>query len=70
LQAQVKKIGGFSAHGDKNEMMRFLKESNLNIKKIAVVHGEEEQSEAFAVFLKENGYDAGVPRTGESIAVP
>ena len=69
LKAQVVKIGGFSAHGDRNEMLRFLKESNLNIKKIAVVHGEEEQSLAFADFLKNQGYDATVPKTGQTIVV-
>jgi len=69
LKARVKKIGGFSAHGDRHEMLRFLKESNLTIKKIAVVHGEEEQSEAFAEFLRENGYDAVVPQEGETLSV-
>ena len=48
LKAQVVRLGGFSAHGDKNEMMRFLQESNLEVKRIAIVHGEEEQSLAFA----------------------
>jgi len=39
LKARVVKLGGFSAHGDRNELLRFLKQSNLRIKKIAVVHG-------------------------------
>ncbi len=67
LKARVIKLGGFSAHGDKNEMTRFLKESNLNVKRIAVVHGEEEQSLAFAEHLREIGYDAFVPKLGESV---
>jgi metallo-beta-lactamase family protein len=69
LKARVKKIGGFSAHGDRNDMFRFLKESGLNIKKIVVVHGEEDQSTAFANFLNENGYDAVVPKIGQTIPV-
>ncbi len=69
LRAEVKKIGGFSAHGDRNEMLRFLKKSNLNIKKIALVHGEEKQSLAFQEFLKENGFDAVVPKRGETLTV-
>ncbi len=69
LKAHVEKIGGFSAHGDKNEMLKFLKQSGLNIKKIAVVHGEEEQSLSFGEFLNANGFDARVPRVGESIRV-
>lgn len=69
LKAHVIKLGGFSGHGDKNEMTRFLKDSKLNIKKIAVVHGEEEQSLSFAEYLRENGYNAFVPTLGESVTV-
>lgn len=69
LKAQVVKIGGFSAHADKNEMLRFLKASNLTVKKIAVVHGEEEQSLAFAGLLKDQGYDAIVPKAGQTVVV-
>ena len=67
LRARVVKIGGFSAHADKTEMLRFLKQSNLNVKKIALVHGEEEQSLPFAEELRGEGYDVSVPRRGESI---
>ncbi len=69
LKAEVVKLGGFSAHGDKNEMLKFLKQSNLRIKKIALVHGEEEQSMAFAETLKDAGYSVHVPRAGESLKV-
>ncbi len=69
LEARVVKIGGFSAHGDRHEMVRFLKESELNIKRIAVVHGEEEQSLSFGEFLKQEGFDAIVPRVGETLSV-
>ncbi len=69
LKARVVKLGGFSAHGDKNEMIRFLKASNLNIKKIAVVHGEEDQSLAFAGLLQNEGYSAMVPTPGETIHI-
>lgn len=69
LLARVEKIGGFSAHGDRHEMLRFLKESNLNIKKIAVVHGEEKQSLAFKDFLEEKGFSAVVPKRGETLTI-
>jgi metallo-beta-lactamase family protein len=69
LKARVVKLGGFSAHGDRNEMLRFLKESNLRIKKIAVVHGEEDQSTAFADYLTENGFKAFVPHSGQTVRV-
>jgi metallo-beta-lactamase family protein len=67
LKAQVVKLGGFSAHADKNELHRFLKESNLKIKKIALVHGEEEQIMAFAEDLKKEGFPVLVPHRGETV---
>ncbi|MFO8084375.1 MAG: MBL fold metallo-hydrolase [Desulfobacterales bacterium] len=69
LKARVIMLGGFSAHGDRNEMTRWLKESNLNIKRIALVHGEEEQSMAFADHLIKKNYNAFVPKAGETISV-
>ncbi|WP_035237218.1 MBL fold metallo-hydrolase RNA specificity domain-containing protein [Desulfobacter vibrioformis] len=65
LRAHVEKLGGFSAHADCHELMQVVAESNLRVKKIAVVHGEAEQSAAFAQRLNENGYDAFVPKCGD-----
>ena len=69
LKAEVVSLGGFSAHGDKVELMRFLKESNLSVKRIAVVHGEEEQSLAFADLLKAQGFASFVPKAGQTVRV-
>jgi len=69
LKARVRKLGGFSAHGDRDEMVRFLKKSNLRIKKIAVVHGEEDQSIAFAQHLQNEGFSAFVPNPGETVRI-
>ncbi len=69
LKARVTKIGGFSAHADKEEMIQFLKASNLTVKKIALVHGEEDQSLAFADTLNKQGYDVTVPKVGQTVMV-
>lgn len=69
LEAQVEKIEGMSAHGDKNELLRFLTKSNLSIKRTAVVHGEESQTLLFAEFLKTNGLNVFVPTKGQTILV-
>jgi metallo-beta-lactamase family protein len=69
LKARVKRLGGFSAHADKDEMLKFLRESNLRIKKIAVVHGEEDQSVAFSDHLRNEGFSAVVPRLGETLRI-
>ena len=69
LKAHVTKIGGFSGHADKAEMLRFLKQCNLRIKKIALVHGEEEQALHFAESLTHEGYAVTIPRRGETVQV-
>lgn len=67
LKARVVKLGGFSAHADRDEMLRFLKDANLEINRIAVVHGEEDQSLAFARHLEDAGYSAFVPEVGQTV---
>ena len=69
LKAQVAKIDGFSAHADKNELMRFIRESNLNIKKAAVVHGEMEQALPFSKQLQQEGVDSFIPEPGQTIEI-
>ena len=69
LKARVFKLDGFSAHADKKEMLRFLKNSNLKIKKIALVHGEEDQILSFAQYLKKEGFAVVVPQRGETMEV-
>ena len=69
LRAHVVSIGGFSAHGDRKELIRFVKESNLEVKKVAVVHGEKEQAQAFAERLGKEGFAAVVPKQGETVAL-
>lgn len=69
LRAHVRKIGGFSAHADRDEMLRFLKDANFSIGRIAVVHGEEDQATAFAGHLEKAGYTATVPHPGETVSL-
>lgn len=69
MAAHVRTMSGLSAHADQTELMTFLNRSNLNIKKIAVVHGEETQSLALVKKLKEAGRKAFVPMTGETVRV-
>ncbi|MFH2131887.1 MAG: MBL fold metallo-hydrolase [bacterium] len=69
LHAHVETMSGLSAHADQKELLTFLSDSNLNIKKIAVVHGEEAQSLALAAKLQEKGMKAFVPMAGETVRV-
>ncbi len=69
LKARVVKLDGFSAHADKNEMLKFLKQSNLRVQKIALVHGEVEQTRGFADTLQNAGYSVHIPRYGEHLKI-
>jgi metallo-beta-lactamase family protein len=69
LKAHVVSIGGFSAHADKKELLRFIKSSNLEIKKIAVVHGEEDQALSLAKHLRREGFAVVVPKRGETVRI-
>ncbi|HPA15824.1 MAG TPA: MBL fold metallo-hydrolase [Desulfobacterales bacterium] len=69
LKAHVVRLRGFSAHADQGEMLHFLKHSNLRLKKIAIVHGEEKESISFADRLNSEGFSAFVPYVGEPVQI-
>lgn len=69
LNARVENMDGFSAHADKNDMRRFLRQAGFNIGKIALVHGEEDQMTAFADTLKNDGYNVFIPKFGDSLRI-
>jgi metallo-beta-lactamase family protein len=54
VKARIEKINGFSAHADKNELLRWVKNFKEAPQKIFVIHGEEEASKDFAETLKSN----------------
>ena len=69
LKAEVVRLDGFSAHADRQELIRFVTESNLNIKKIALVHGENSAIEVLEEKLKKKGFDTFIPDSGESLGL-
>ena len=52
VRAQVASLDAFSGHADRTELRRYVEGMTGDIKKIAVVHGEESQSLAFATTLQ------------------
>lgn len=62
VKARVEKISGFSAHADRNELLKWLSNLDTAPRKVFVTHGEESQSTAFRDFLAEKtGWTATVP---------
>jgi metallo-beta-lactamase family protein len=68
LQCQVRTIHGLSAHADGDELLKFLTPTLKPQTAAYVVHGEEDQAEAFARRLLENGIGrAEVPAMESSV---
>ena len=53
VRARVDSIDSLSGHADKNELTRYVKALTGNIKKIAVIHGEEAQLLPWAETLRQ-----------------
>ncbi len=69
VKAEIRRIDSYSAHADRDELLRYLScQDKSKIKKVILVHGEEETQENFAKTLRENGYsDVLVPKKGERL---
>ena len=68
LNAEVVTANAFSAHADKDELMELISEC-LPLKRIFVVHGEEEQSQALWTSLSQIGLDAYIPIPNEEVSL-
>ena len=67
VRCRVKAIGGYSAHADQPKLLSWLRPMRLDLKKVFVVQGEEDQSSPFANKIKDEfAVEAIVPSEGES----
>jgi metallo-beta-lactamase family protein len=64
--AQVHTLGGLSAHGDQNDLLRWY-DSFAGRPPVYLVHGEVPSAEALAAKLREHGANATVSRPGLTI---
>ena len=53
VRAQIGAIDAFSGHADRNELTRYVQSHTGDVKKIAVIHGEESQCLAWAETLRQ-----------------
>ncbi|MBK8923539.1 MAG: MBL fold metallo-hydrolase [Saprospirales bacterium] len=64
--ADVEVMDSFSAHGDRVEMLDFIRNQQGKVKKIWLVHGTIDRQEKWRDYLKENGFGSvGIPELGE-----
>jgi len=68
VRATVHTIGGFSAHGGRSDLRRWVLATGA--RRVSLVHGEPEMLEAFRRTLAADGIEAIVPRLGERVGFP
>jgi len=65
VRARITQIQGFSAHADRDDLMKWLSKLAVTPKHIFITHGEKESAEHFSRFLHEQtGYNTSVPDYG------
>ena len=66
VKAQIHTINGFSAHADRDDLLKWAEHIGAKARFI-VVHGEPKSSEALATGLRDKGFAATVPARGDEI---
>jgi metallo-beta-lactamase family protein len=62
VRARVKQISGFSAHADRDELMKWLSGFQKPPRHVFITHGEVKAANSFADFLREKkGWNLSVP---------
>ena len=68
VRCRIAKIGGFSAHADWKEVLRWLEGMQIGPSRTFLTHGEPEAANAMAGHIKERfGWNVHVPQYGERI---
>ena len=71
VKCTVESIDCFSAHADRHELLQYLSQCPPEkMKKVFLIHGEEESISSFSNALKSKGYlDLAVPQRGETFTI-
>jgi len=67
VKAEIARISSFSAHADRDDLLRWLEAFREKPKKVFLVHGEGKTIDKFAGFLGEKGFSTAVPRRGNNV---
>lgn len=68
IRAEIKRIEGFSSHGDNNDLLQWLSRyRSKNLKKVFLTHADPERSEAFARQLNDLSIDSYIPNWKEVV---
>ncbi len=70
VNAKVEIMDSFSAHGDRHEMLDFIKNQKESLKTLYLVHGEEETQKHYKTFLAEAGFkNIEIPRLAQVVKI-
>ena len=70
IRCHIREIGGYSAHADQPQLIRWLREMRLHLKQAFVVQGEDDQSAPLAQKIKDElAVAATIPSLGETLVL-
>ena len=70
VTAEVEKINGFSAHADRDELLRWLSGIEAAPRHVFVTHGEPESARSFAALVAERrGWQTSVPAYADRVVI-
>ncbi len=67
VKAEILRIGSFSAHADRDDLVSWLEAFRERPKKVFLIHGEGKVQDGFAELLQKKGFNAVVPRRGNNV---
>ncbi len=67
VNAQIHTMGGFSAHASQTQLIEWLSGFSVKKPKLFLVHGEENAKLALQQAVSEHGWEANIPRLGETL---
>lgn len=70
VEAKILEIEGLSAHGDQNDLLRWLSALENKPQKVFLVHGENEPADELRIKIKEQyGFNCTVPLMGQEFEI-
>ncbi len=70
VRCRIEALDGFSAHADRNDLLRWLRGFTRPPRRLHVVHGEPEAAESLAALVRtELRWEVGVARDGAEVAL-
>lgn len=72
LRASVESVSGYSAHGDRTDLRRWIhavRDAKPAPRRVLLVHGERDAQDAFAATLRSDGFVVDIPERGQRMTV-